>query len=809
MGLASVQVWMTVLLLGSTVADSNICTSRGVMTCKECLSIHPSCAWCAQEVFEKSGSALARCDLRDRLLQSGCGARFIEFPASSVRILEDVPLSDRAGASGSDITQIQPQKIHLTLRPEDSKKFTVKVKQVADYPVDLYYLMDMTNTMKDDLQKLYTLGNDLAKSLQDVTSNLRMGFGAFVDKTLSPYMYISPVEAIRNPCFRSFEPCPPQFGYRNILSLTDQVGRFTEEVKKQKVSKNRDSPEGGFDAIMQAVVCKEKIGWRSDASHLLIFTSDDKSHLALDARLAGIVQPNDGECHISDINEYDKTSILVSQHISDRSPNMAALTYFPIFGHFSLQTRIPYRQLNHNKTDKISENNINLIFAVTSNMVALYRNYSELIPGSAVGTLSRDSGNVVQLILDAYAMIRSKVELELLNVPEELSLFVTATCLDGEVIPGVRSCAGLKIGDMAKLYGCPKEKSQTFTIKPTGFKDALQVTVDFACECTCQKSSVPTSESCHFGNGTLECGVCLCDQGRLGSRCECSEGDYKPTQQDTCRPNPDTTTCSGRGVCVCGQCVCNSNNFGKVWGPYCECDDFSCLRSKGQLCSGNGECNCGLCQCSPGWAGESCDCSTRTDTCLGSGGMLCSGRGHCLCGACECTQPGAYGSTCERCPTCPDACTIKKECVECKHYKRGDLYEKDCNHVCRDEIVLVDELAFHETNAVNCSYKDEDDCVQNFQYHEGARGKSFLYLVEVPECPKGADVLVLALSVVGAILLLGLVALLIWKLLITIHDRREFAKFEEEKAKAKWEAGNNPLYKGPTTTVQNVAYCGS
>jgi len=31
---------------------------------------------------------------------------------------------------------------------------------------------------------------------------------------------------------------------------------------------------------------------------------------------------------------------------------------------------------------------------------------------------------------------------------------------------------------------------------------------------------------------------------------------------------------------------------------------------------------------------------------------------------------------------------------------------------------------------VNCSYKDEDDCVQNFQYYEDASGKSFLYLVK-------------------------------------------------------------------------------
>lgn len=56
-----------------------------------------------------------------------------------------------------------------------------------------------------------------------------------------------------------------------------------------------------------------------------------------------------------------------------------------------------------------------------------------------------------------------------------------------------------------------------------------------------------------------------------------------------------------------------------------------------------------------------------------------------------------------------------------------------------------------------------------------------------PDCPKGPDILVVLLSVMGAILLIGLAALLIWKLLITIHDRREFARFEEEKARAKWD----------------------
>lgn len=45
------------------------------------------------------------------------------------------------------------------------------------------------------------------------------------------------------------------FGYKHVLSLTDEVMRFNEEVRKQSVSRNRDAPEGGFDAIIQATVC--------------------------------------------------------------------------------------------------------------------------------------------------------------------------------------------------------------------------------------------------------------------------------------------------------------------------------------------------------------------------------------------------------------------------------------------------------------------------------------------------------------------------------------------------------------------------
>lgn len=148
----------------------------------------------------------------------------------------------------------------------------------------------------------------------------------------------------------------------------------------------------------------------------------------------------------------------------------------------------------------------------------------------------------------------------------------------------------------ARARGCPKQKKKSFIIKPVGFKDSLHITVTFECDCKCQAKAEPDSPKCNLGNGTYECGICLCHSGRLGPHCECAEGDYNPTDQDRCSgpagsDGPQSAICSGRGDCVCGQCVCHNSDFGKVWGKLCECDDFNCLRYKGDLCSGKSKMN--------------------------------------------------------------------------------------------------------------------------------------------------------------------------------------------------------------------------
>lgn len=75
------------------------------------------------------------------------------------------------------------------------------------------------------------------------------------------------------------------------------------------------------------VLPQEKIGWRKEASHLLVFTTDDVPHIALDGKLGGLVQPHDGQCHLNEANEYSASSQLVSGHrdLGDVSGPCAAL----------------------------------------------------------------------------------------------------------------------------------------------------------------------------------------------------------------------------------------------------------------------------------------------------------------------------------------------------------------------------------------------------------------------------------------------------------------------------------------------------
>ncbi|XP_053482931.1 integrin beta-5 [Ictalurus furcatus] len=761
-----------------TARGLNVCVSGSATSCEECLLLHPSCAWCAQENFGRGRTFMSQCDLSQNLLKRGCKPHYIENPRSFSSILKNKPLSSKGSMSAQyDVIQIQPQKISLSLRPGHQTSFELQVRPVEDYPVDLYYLMDLSLSMKDDLDTIRNLGTKLAEEMKKLTSNFRLAFGTFVDKNLSPFSYTAP-KYKENPCngYKPFPNCVPSFGFRNHLSLTDKVDRFNEEVQKQVVSRNRDAPEGGFDAILQAAVCKERIGWRKEAYHLLVFATDDVPHLALDGKLAGLVQPHDGQCHLNDENEYSASTKM-------DYPSLALLG------------------------EKLAENNIFLIFAVTKRHYVLYKNFTALIPGTTVEILDQSSKNIIQLIVTAYNNIRSKVELSVWDHPEDLSLAFTATCQDGKPLSGLSKCADLKIGDTVSFnisvaaHSCPPPGTQkSFTIKPVGFKDSLEVSVDYQCDCNCTRFAQANSIHCSYA-GTYTCGTCHCNPGYHGKNCECEEEEVGSLNLAACREAKGKQVCSGRGECSCNYCRCYESEFGKIYGMYCECDDFSCARHKGILCSGHGDCHCGECKCQAGYIGDNCNCSIETTGCVSEDGRMCSGRGSCVCGRCQCTEPGAFGDLCEKCPTCGDACAAKRECIECTLFNTGKFADNHtCQRMCKDEIIVTETLNTDDPSTVLCLYKTENECVMKFTYSEHASGQSILTALREPVCAAPTDAMTVLLAVVGSILLVGIVLLAMWKLVITVHDRREFARFQSARSRARYEMASNPLYKHPVST---------
>ncbi len=141
--------------------------------------------------------------------------------------------------------------------------------------------MDLSYSMKDDLENVKNLGTDLMSEMQKITSDFRigkepqrihaglvynciaphcfhslsmsLGFGSFVEKTVMPYISTTPAKLL-NPC-TSDQNCTSPFSYKNVLSLTANGSQFNTLVSRQQISGNLDSPEGGFDAIMQVAVC--------------------------------------------------------------------------------------------------------------------------------------------------------------------------------------------------------------------------------------------------------------------------------------------------------------------------------------------------------------------------------------------------------------------------------------------------------------------------------------------------------------------------------------------------------------------------
>ncbi|XP_066528158.1 integrin beta-7-like [Hoplias malabaricus] len=687
-------------------------------TCWECVQ-NAGCSWCEQKGFLTPGQHInKRCDTPEGLRKRNCSA--IIDPKPNVQRIMDTELGNVSGR----VVQLQPQKLHLKLRVGVPQTFKVAFKRAEGYPIDLYYLMDLSFSMKYDLENVKTLGRDVVSALKNVTQAVRIGFGAFVDKREIPYVNTMP-EKLANPCPE--HQCQPAFSFKHVLKLTDNMQEFEREVSKQSISRNEDMPESGFDGVMQVAVCEKEIGW-SNVTRILVYVSDDIFHMAGDGKLAGIVRPNDGKCHLNSKGFYENAELLD----------------YPSIGHLS---------------EVLARNHIKIIFAVTENCVENYEALSELIPQSVVGMLKVNSSNVLQLISDAYNDLVSKLILEHHKATADLDISYSSWCSDGTHSQSQKRGECRNVGFNQQINFTVTVSSsvcfshtKSFTIKPQGLNEELSVTVEMICDCDCSDTE-RHSAHCH-GNGTYTCGICSCDEGHIGQMCECEKQqntDSISSMDALCTPSNSTQICSGRGTCLCGHCTCH----GQYEGQFCQCDDTSCNHHKNLICGGNGQCNCGICECHPNYKGPACECSTITEECQTSNGSICSGHGYCECNKCIC-HPDFKG---ESCTVALYPCLEYRACVHCM--LSNVLEQESCKQVCPS----IDLIHSPETQTFFChdeiiffNVEADSETIRIFY-----REKQHLYQSAM------FGTTVIFLSGVGGVVILGSALILVYLLLFNLY----------------------------------------
>merc|ERR1712179_131043 len=194
---------------------------------------------------------------------------------------------------------------------------------------------------------------------------------------------------------------------------------------------------------------------------------------------------------------------------------------------------------------------------------------------------------------------------------------------------------------------------------------------------------------------------------------------------------------------------------------------------------------------------------------------MCSGSGQCDCGECKC-KDGTSGRFCEDCPTCGTTkCQKYKDCVQYRGFNTGEIkdeaaFDANCSDI-KGNIHLVDSYKpEHDGGAQLCTHNDaENGCTFYFTYHFLDMGPKKDYKISIQKdqtCPEPPNLLAIVGSVVATIVAIGLLTLILWKVITTIHDRREYKQFEEDALRAQWTTGENPLYKDVSTTVQNPAF---
>ncbi|KAJ8399733.1 hypothetical protein AAFF_G00408380 [Aldrovandia affinis] len=724
------SLWMVLLTLHltSTQAEKvNRCQAARGANCSTCIQSGKGCSYCSDEIF-----AASRCDLNQNLIDNGCTD--IMTVQSEMTLVQNREINVNLKRS-----QVAPQLVKMRLVPGEEQDVNMQVFEPGRGPLDLYILMDFSNSMSDDLDNLKRMGDKLANLVGTLSDDYTIGFGKFVDKVTEPQTDMRPSKLA--------QPWPhsdPPFSFKNVIKLTNNITFFRQQLQLERISGNLDAPEGGFDAILQAAVCQENIGWRPHSTHLLVFSTESAFHYEADGVnvLSGILPRNDEACHLETDGTYTHDTI-------QDYPSVPTLVRL------------------------LGKHNIIPIFAITNHSFTYYEKLNTYFPIAELGLLQEDSSNILSILEKAFENIRSKISIRAEERPKavEAQILSATGAVDQsgtfKIKPGqtgnfkVRVKALERVGDHHVCQMAKEDRQGVMRVKPTTFSAALNIDAEILCQ-KCQCETLPNKKALRCSrNGDLVCGKCECYSGWLGQYCNCSAG--ASSDNTACIGANSTEPCSGHGDCLCGTCICSSQQHE---GPFCQFDKSQCQRFNGFLCNDRGNCFLGQCVCEAGWEGLACQCPKSNQTCLDSKGGLCNGRGTCNCGRCECIDSKILlSATCEANYQAQlGMCEDMRSCVQCQAWKTGEKKGEKCKE-CPFKITLVDELQEKEDVIEACTFRDEDDdCTYHYtvDYPVSPTDIHEVQVLKKKECPPAGFLWLIPL-IMFLMLLLGLLLLCCWK----------------------------------------------
>ncbi|KAK2886692.1 hypothetical protein Q8A73_020638 [Channa argus] len=317
-----------------------------------------------------------------------------------------------------------------------------------------------------------------------------------------------------------------------------------------------------------------------------------------------------------------------------------------------------------------------------------------------------------------------------------------------------RRCSNISASDevsfnasvTAPLHVTASQRPPRVVIKPQGFSEEVEVLLSPICKCSCQKDAVPHSPLCSHGNGTLERGACrnlatdICfypadvqKKGRVGTFCECDQAE------------------SGEVV------------------------DLYPIRR-------HDSCVSGVCPCLPAFTGRVGECPLSLESCLSHDSQICAGRGDCHCGTCICHDSRFQGPSFELCPSCLRVCTLHRVFSLALN---PNEWEARCDHV---NLTLVGQAGVLATvpfcqGLHRCMEVDTVGCRVHFLLRTGQKDTISIRLALEREWPSGPNLILITAMLSASVVVLGVALLLLWKLLTSINDQREFASFQRELEK--------------------------